>query len=283
MGFWLPYVTLELNAGREVILGLALERQAAKAVVVDAAGQVLVGAKELQSLIAPQNWADLAQDIQLERPKVVTKGQTRLIVERLGPSSLAFWLEALAGKENFWAAWLLTIVEGAGEDQRAIRHILAASGPWTTPRLPDLTNGQWLLTPLNAGLGSLLIFGDDELALETAALGARAGLLVTLATTRPAEDLKAPLSVGEFSWRGLDSWSLTAELLTEIGLKPGVFVLVTTRDNANFLPIIQAAPTGWLGLAGEAAVGEEESGLFPEAVTSAQKALGLLAAMLEKN
>jgi hypothetical protein len=263
-----------------------VERQVAKTAVVGPDGQFLAGPVVDGEL----DWAALVKDLRPGQARLISPvlatGGLQIGLEKLSPDALDFWKRALDSQENSWAAWLLTLTEDKGDQVQVVRHILAALGPWTTPRTPVAPPGQshqWSLTPLNAGLGALLTFGDDDLALETAALGARAGLLVTLITTRAAEDLRAAQSVGEFSCRNLTSWlELNAENLEEFGLKPGVFVLVTTQDNASFIAAIQAAPTGWFGLAGGAAVSSKESGLFPEALTPAQKALGLLAAMLEK-
>jgi hypothetical protein len=67
-----------------------------------------------------------------------------------------------------------------------------------------------------------------------------------------------------------------------MGLKPGVMVLVTTPSHQSFLDTVRGASIGWLGLAGEAAGDRPESGLFPEATSPAQRALGIVAAMLER-
>jgi hypothetical protein len=171
----------------------------------------------------------------------------------------------------------------AGDPPTVTRHVLSAEGPWTTPRLPAEPPGFWSLTPLNAALGSLLVFGDDELALEAAALGARAGLKVRLVTKRTKEDLMPVFSVGSFACSRIVDWAEVGSAnLANIGLKPGVFVLVTAKEHDSFMPAIEAAPPGWLGLAGAATDKNGESGLFPAAVTPSQKAMGLLAAMLKE-
>jgi hypothetical protein len=162
-----------------------------------------------------------------------------------------------------------------------VRHVLSAEGPFTKPRIPK--SDGWSLVPLNAGLGRLLVFGDDELALETAALGARVGLKVTLATVNPLDlDLRSAQSIGRFDLLDLPDWRLDPAKLPDMGLKPGVMVLVTTPRHQAFLEALQNGSVGWLGLAGEAATAQPESGLFPEAVSPAQRALGIIAAMLER-
>jgi hypothetical protein len=130
----------------------------------------------------------------------------------------------------------------------------------------------------------MFVFGDDELALETAALGARTGLKVTLGSVNPLElDIRAAHSIGDFDLMHFSEWSdLNASNLAQLGIKPGVMVLVTTPHHSTFLEALKKCQIGWLGLAGEAAISEQESGLFPKAVTPAQRALGLIAAMLER-
>ncbi|MDR2422176.1 MAG: hypothetical protein LBE01_02215 [Deltaproteobacteria bacterium] len=284
MKSWLPFLVTELREGRDAILAVWARDEVAKAAALDGAGRALAGEDPRNDPdVASLNWAEAAASLKPGEPLALESGRFWAVAEKLAPATLGFWEEALVGQEKAWAAWLLTMVERSEEKPKVVRHLLAAVGPWTTPRIPPEAFGQWSLLPLNAALGALLVFGDDDLALETAALGARAGLRVKLVTKRPVEDLKPALTVGKFAYRGLGDWSeVNPENLTAIGLKPGVFVLVTARDNGGFLPAVQAAPTGWLGLAGAAAEKSGESGLFPEAITPAQKALGILAAMLER-
>jgi hypothetical protein len=278
MNSWLPYLVEELEAGRPAILIISERGNLARAAVVNPQGQALAGDGSVGEGLA---WGKYLTNLGPGEALALPMEGDNLVLEIVTPASLSFWVKALSSQKQAWAAWLLTMSQTTGNGTTVHRHLLAAEGPWTTPRLPQETRGNWSLLPLNAGLGALLVFGDDDLALETAALGARVGLRVNLVTKRPEEQALAARSLGEFNWRGLAAWSeVTPEILPEIGLKPGVFVLVTTKDHQSFLPAIEAAPTGWLGLAGAAAV-KGESGLFPEAITPAQKALGILAAMLE--
>ncbi|MDR1870912.1 MAG: hypothetical protein LBS60_03120 [Deltaproteobacteria bacterium] len=274
MRSWPPYLVTELKEGREAVLALLAEGQVAKAAVVGQEGQVLAGEAALKDV----GLGEAIKDLEIGLPLVKELDQGLLVAEKIGANSLAFWEEVLAAQEEAWAAWLLTIPF----ETQVYRHVLAAKGPWTKPRLPLELIGQWSLLPLNPGLGQLLVFGDDELALETAALGARAGLRVNLITAKPREDLDPLKNVGQFTYTKVDSWAeVTATSLLAFGLAPGVLVLVTAPDNQTFLEEIKAAPCGWLGLAGAATENAVEPGLFPAAVTAAQKALGLIAAMLE--
>jgi hypothetical protein len=286
MKSWLPIAVKELQAGREIILVQETADKVARAGVLDDEGVLLAG--ERPDLAGP----DFLSGLKPQKPKYLNVENGFILADKLSPADADFWQEALTGQQAAWAAWLLTMVtvqdskipQDPKDPQVLVtRHILAALGPWTTPRIPEQTAGRWSLLPLNAALGCLLVFGSDDLAFETAALGARAGLKVNLVTAgKKASDIKPFKAIGDFSWQNFGAWSeIQEDNLSQIGLKPGVFVLITALENLSFLASVQKAPCGWLGLAGEAAPGRE-SGLFPEAVTPAQKALGLLAAMLEK-
>ncbi|MDR1084413.1 MAG: hypothetical protein LBP22_06025 [Deltaproteobacteria bacterium] len=277
MKSWLPYLVGELRAGREVVLVQTAMDNVALAGVTDNQGSWLAGNNPDQT-----DWADLLKDLTAGQPKSLTRDRTFILAELIAPAEIRFWERALHGQHKAWAAWLLTMVDRRESCLKVVRHILAAVGPWNTPRIPPESSDHWFLMPLNAGLGSLLIFGDDDIALETAALGARAGLKVNLVTVGRSEaDIKSAQAIGDFTCQSFGDWSEISESnLPKIGLKPGVFVLITTGSNQSFLGPVKEAPTGWLGLAGGAAEGSE-SGLFPEAVTAAQKAMGLLAEMLE--
>jgi hypothetical protein len=278
MKSWLPLAVEELKSGREVILIQSSRNNLAQAALAGRDGRPAAG-EDLGEIY----WPELAAGLAPGEPRSLTKDQTLLTAEILTPRDLPFWQEALQGQSQAWAAWLLTMVSRQQDTLAVVHHILAAEGPWTTPRLPPESGGQWFLLPLNAALGSLLIFGEDELALETAALGARAGLKVRLLTAGASDaELAKAQKIGRFDCRKFESWAgINETSLEELGLKPGVFVLVTCAGNQSFLPAVRRTPCGWLGLAGAAAEGHEP-GLFPEALTPSQKALGLLAAMLGK-
>jgi hypothetical protein len=169
----------------------------------------------------------------------------------------------------------------SGRELKVVRHILAAQGPWTTPVLPEDAS-EWSLMPLNAGLGRLIVFGDDDVALETAALGGRIGLKVTLVTIKARNsDAKSVQNVGAFKIESLDKWGdLSSEAFPDLGIKTGVFVLVTAKDNNTFLSDLEKIQLGWFGLAGDAAPPGTNLGIFPAAQSPAQKALGIITEML---
>jgi hypothetical protein len=280
MQSWLAFVVKELGEDREPILAMAERAHLAKAAVLDDRGRVLageLGSDELENAVSAQ-----AMTLKSGQAAVLDLDEAKVILERLGgPEALSFWREAAQGQEEAWAAWLLTITSRGEDGVKVVRHALSADGPFTRPRVPPLDG--WSLLPLNAGLGRLLVFGDDDLALETAALAARVGLKATLVTVKPLEmDLRSAQSIGRFELMDVADWNLGLPQLVEMGLKPGVMVLITTPRHQSFLEAVKGASVGWLGLAGEAAVNGSESGLFPEAPSAAQRALGIIAAMLER-
>ncbi|MDR2442354.1 MAG: hypothetical protein LBE31_02390 [Deltaproteobacteria bacterium] len=281
MNTWLPLVVKELSENREPILALAERSHVARAAVLDDRGLVLngeLGSDDVENAVSTQ-----AMTLKTGQASSMVIGDTRVITEKLGGQrALAFWREAALGQSESWAAWLLTITKPGEAGLSVVRHVLAANGPFTTPRLPK--EEDWSLLPLNAGLGRLFVFGDDEVALETAALGARVGLKVTMVTVHPLElDLRSAQTIGHFELLDLQSWSIAKEKLIEMGIKPGVLVLITTTSHSTFLPFIKESGAGWLGLAGQASESQpEQSGLFPKAVSPSQRALELIASMLER-
>ncbi|MDR1309711.1 MAG: hypothetical protein LBL95_07440 [Deltaproteobacteria bacterium] len=277
MSSWLSYLVQELSEGREPVLALAEKRNMARAAVLDERGRLL--ASDLGNDALERAVSGLATSLGSGQSSSLEVDGLNTVTEKVSKDAFSFWKEALRGRDEAWASWLLTMTSGSGEDITVRRHVLSASGPFTTPRLPD---GQaWSLLPLNAGLGRLFVFGDDELALETAALAARAGLKVTLASADSLEmDLRSAQQVGPFELRPLADWSeITGAGLADMGLRAGVVVLVTTPHHSGFLEDLRRHQIGWLGLAGEAADGDDP-GLFPNALTPAHKALGLVAAIL---
>jgi hypothetical protein len=167
--------------------------------------------------------------------------------------SNAFWRLALEGQDKAWAAWLLTIAQSYGTQLKVTRHVLSAHGQWTTPRLPSEAE-DWSFMSLNAGLGRLFVFGDDDLALESAALVGRVGLKVTLVTLKSkAQYAEAFQKVSTFNIVAFNRWKdLNHQKISALGFKTGVYVLVTAKDTSVILPEVEKLQVGWLGLAGAA-------------------------------
>gem|GEM_PF-2946787 len=278
MKAWLP--ALIENLDQAPVLALSVVRRMARAALISPEGEFLAG-----TLGSPPLSAQAAEEAVLLEPgdcRLLTRAG--LTLERLRPDEAVrrFWLSALDHQAGAWASWLLTMPSPEGP--RLTRHLLSAFGPWTTPRLPEPLQDQWSLLPLKPGLGRLFVLGDDALALEVAWLAARTGLTVTWLTTLDQEgpELDEVRSFSDFSLERLESWpALTAEKLQESGLREGVRLVVTTEESPAFLPDLQAVRPAYLALTGEAqAPGSGPAGLFPGALTTAQRALGLVAEML---
>lgn len=284
MKAWLPILVDELP--QNPVLALSTVRNLALAGVYDRKGKLLAGSLGTPSLAAAA----------AEEAKIMFPGDCRLITEtaRLTlecldpgePTTGQFWHTALQNHEGAWASWLLTMPAIEDGRLKLTRHLLSAFGPWTTPRLPEEFKDQWSLLPLKAGLGRLFIIGDDGLGLETAALAARTGLTVTWFTTveQSGEEFDDARRLADFDIRRLKSWCvLTDDFLAEQGIKQGVKVVVTTAENEGFIESIRQMKPAYLALSGEAEQPEKgRVGLFPQAVNTAQKALGLVAEMLAK-
>jgi hypothetical protein len=150
---------------------------------------------------------------------------------------------------------------------------LSANAPFTKLRLPAGEAALRSLLPLNAGLGRRLVFGDDELALETAALEARAGLKASLISVAPLDlGLQAVQLLGEFDLQTFADWSEVGPAARAAGRQAG---LLATPDSAAFLEALKLARlAGPGGRSGRAA---DRVRPFPQA--PAQRAL--VAAMLE--
>jgi hypothetical protein len=281
MRSWLPFLVGELDGGREPVLAQTLNGES-RASVIDPGGKVLAGGWRGSGMF--RGARKLIGELSPGKPIVAVSAEKKrfLLEKQAGASALSFWRLALDGQERAWAAWLLTMAKSSGKDLRVTRHVLSALGPWTTPRLPR-TGEDWSLLPLNAALGRLFVFGDDELALESAALGGRVGLKTTLVTLRAgAAEAGSFQGVGPFDVVPLASWpDLSPRKFASLGLRTGVFVLVTTKESAPILSNLGGTQLGWMGLAGEAAPPGSEPGLFPAALTPAQKAVGLITQMLE--
>ena len=283
MKAWLPILVNHLD--QAPVLVLSTVRNLARAAVYDRQGRLLAGGVGSPALAAQA----------AEEARLMTPGECRLLtppaqvtLECLEPDdkTVRFWTTAHQNQEGAWASWLLTMPRLDDGRLKLARHLLSAFGPWTTPRLPEEFLDQWSLLPLKAGLGRLFIFGDDLLALETAALAARTGLTVSWLTTadQSGPELEEARVIGEFELVTLAGWTeLTPDYLERIGVKDGVRLLVTTPENGSFLEALQGSRPAWLALSGEAeAEGGSCSGLFPKPLTTSQKALGLVAEMLRQ-
>jgi hypothetical protein len=281
MRSWLPFLVKELTAGKEPVLALTLNGES-RATVLDPEGKVLAGDYSGSGMFLGAK--KLIEEMSAGKPLVAVSAEKKrfLLEKQSGESSLSFWKLALEGQEKAWAAWLLTIVETNGKNLKVKRHVLSAKGPWTTPRLPHEAD-DWSLLPLNAGLGRLFVFGDDDLALESAALGGRIGLKVSLVTLKPkAQEAESFQKFGSFDVITFKNWKeLTPQKIQTLGLITGVYVLVTTKWTDVLLSELEKIQVGWLGMAGSAALPGSEPGLFPAAISPAQKAVGLITEMLE--
>ncbi|MCL2029754.1 MAG: hypothetical protein FWG97_04995 [Deltaproteobacteria bacterium] len=274
MKAWLPVLIENLERGP--VLALSVVRRMAKAAVFSPAGDLLAG-----TLGSPTISALAAEEAAFLKP-----GDCRLMapltLERLRPDDEAarrFWYSALDHQAGAWASWLLTMPSLEPGGLRLPRHLLSAFGPWTIPRLPESFQDQWSLLPLKPGLGRLFVLGDDALALEVTWLAARTGLAVTWLTTldQRGPELDEARSLSDFGLERLDSWpELTGEKLRELGLREDVRLVVTTEEHPAFLAALQEVRPAYLALAGEAG----PTPLFPQALTTTQKALGLVAEML---
>jgi hypothetical protein len=282
MKAWLP--TLVDTLEQTPILALSTFRNLARAAVFSRAGELLAGA-----LGSPELNAQAADEARLMAPgeiRFLTK-PAPLTLEALtqNDETRRFWATALENQDGAWASWLLTMPQIEPGGLKLTRHLLSAFGPWTSPRLPEEFKDQWSLLPLKAGLGRLFVLGDDDLALELAALAARTGLSVTWLTTAepPGPELAEARLLADFERAALPGgWlELTPGRLAELGVKNGVRVVVATAENENFLPRLTELKLAYLALSGEA---ESQSasipGLFKKPLTTTQKALGLVAEML---
>lgn len=274
---WLPVLVEKLSEAP--VLALSSSRNLAKGAVYDRKGQLLAG-----SLGSPALAAQAAEEARL-----MTPGECRLLaqhsqlsLECLAPDEGAarFWTTALENQKGAWASWLLTMPKLEEGGLKLSRHLLSAFGPWTNPRLPEDMKDHWSLLPLKSGLGRLFVLGDDALAMETAALAARTGLTVSWLTTesQPAEELAEALTLGDFDLRLINNWDeLNEDLFEEIGLKEGVRLVVTTALPAPARESLKALRPAYSFSAAEK---DGPAGLFPQALTTTQKALGLVAEML---
>ncbi|MDR1045748.1 MAG: hypothetical protein LBP33_11640 [Candidatus Adiutrix sp.] len=282
MKAWLPILIDNLD--ESPVLALSTTRNLARAAVYDRRGEILAGA-----LGSPGLASQAAEEARLMKP-----GECRLLtpaglltLECLAPEPdvISFWNTASQNQAGAWASWLLTMPRIENGALQLARHLLSAFGLWTTPRLPEEYRDQWSLLPLKAGLGRLFIFGDDLLALETAALAARTGLTVTWlsAVAQDSPELDEARLLGDFELRSLKDWasSLSPGRLADLGVKEGVRILVTTAEHRSFLDSLRESRPAYLALSGEAE-GDQPTGLFPKALTTSQKALGLVAEMLRQ-
>jgi len=281
MKSWLPALVESLDQGP--VLALSATRQIARAAVFSPKGEFLAG-----TLGAPSLAAQAAEEAAQLKP-----GDCRLLtpvgmsLERIrsdDENTRQFWHSALDHQAGAWASWLLTMPSLEPEGLKLARHLISAFGPWTTPRLPEPLLDQWSLLPLKAGLGRLFVLGDDALALEVTWLAARSGLSATWLSAQDQEgpELDEARMLADFGVERLPSWpDLTEERLSELGIREGVRLVITTAEHPAFLPALQAARPAYLALAGEAENPDSPpSGIFRRPLTTAQKALGLVAEML---
>ncbi|MDR2934999.1 MAG: hypothetical protein LBV70_03860 [Candidatus Adiutrix sp.] len=281
MKAWLAILADHLGKGP--VLALAAVRQLARAAVFSPEGRFLAG-----TLGSPALMAQAAEEAARLKPgDCLLLAPLGLSLERLRPDdegTKRFWLSARDHQAGAWSSWLLTMPTLTPGGLKLPRHLLSAFGPWTTPRLPEPLQDQWSLLPLKAGLGRLFVLGDDALALEVAWLAARTGLAVTWLTTmdQKGPELDEALLLAEFGLERLSAWpELTAGRLRGLGLRDGVRLVVTTAEHPAFMPELAAVQPAYLALAGEAEAGQGQSGLFARPLTTAQKALGLVAEMLK--
>lgn len=288
MKSWLPILLESLE--QSPVLVLATLRNLARAAVFDRHGQLLSG-----SLGSPGLMAEAAREAAQLAPgqAVMVKSTGQLTLECLRPDepTRRFWASAAENYEGAWGSWLLTMAKTSGGAGRMpgqtlpvqiTRHLLSAFGPWTTPRIPKECQEMWSLLPLKAGLGRLFVLGDDGLALEAAALAARVGLTVTWVTTggQDGATVAEASQLADFETKSLASWAdLTPELVAKLGLKYGVLVLITTPEHNSFSEAVKEAAPSAIIYSGEAGEGEA-GGLWPNPVTTTQKALGLIARLL---
>ncbi|MDL2260040.1 hypothetical protein LJB99_04130 [Deltaproteobacteria bacterium OttesenSCG-928-K17] len=277
MKSWLPTLVEKLPGSP--VLAMSASRNLAKGAVYDRQGKLLAG-----SLGSPVLAAQAAEEARLMAPGEcrLLAQQTQLSLECLAPDEAAarFWNTALENQQGAWASWLLTMPRLEEGGLKFTRHLLSAFGPWTTPRLPEEMKDHWSLLPLKSGLGRLFVLGDDALAMETAALGGRTGLTVTWLTTesQPADELEEALTLGDFDLRLINNWDeLTEDFFEEIGLKDGVRLVVTAPLPSRALENFAQIRPAYLSNPNQK---EAAAGLFPEALTTTQKALGLIAQML---
>lgn len=277
---WLPVLLEKFDEAP--ILALSAVKNLARAAIFDRNGNLLAG-----GLGSPGLLAQATEEAQLMKPGdcCLPLPPGLLTLECLLPDekSLRFWQSARENSAGAWASWLLTmplIEDGA---LRLSRHLLSAFGPWTTPRLPQEFRDQWSLLPLKPGLSRLFIFGDDALAREAAALGARTGLTVTWisAMDQSGPELEEALSWSDFELKMMAGWGqIDDQYLDSLGLATGVWVLVTTADPDVFSILASRKMAGLLR-SGEAEEDGDSSGIFTNPVTTAQKALGLITEMLK--
>lgn len=277
---WLPVLVDTL--AESPILALSTVRHLARAAVFDAEGELRAG-----GLGSPPLLSQAAEEARLMEPGEcrLLAGPVSLTLERVasGPKNARFWTTALRNQDGAWASWLLTMPRIEDGALKLARHLISAFGPWTTPRLPEEFKDQWSLVPLKAGLGRLYIFGDDALALETAALASRAGLTVTWLTAvdqSSGPELAEARAMGSFELITLANWGqATAEHLVSLGLTAEVQALVTT-PSPDVLQALEEIGPAYLAASGEAEAEGAAPGLFTRPVTTPQKALGLVAELL---
>ena len=282
MKVWLPVLLDKIS--ESPVLALSTNRHLALGAVYDRQGRLLAGGLE----------SDLLNSLASEEARNMAPGECRLLsskdqlcLECLDPRPEVrhFWASALDSQQGAWASWLLTMPVLDPGGLKLTRHILSAFGPWTAPRLPEEMKEHWSLLPLNAGLGRLFVLGDNPLALELAALAGRTGLTTTwLSTAKEQAEEKEARIIGDFDHYVITSWAdLSVEDLDQLGLKEGVRLVVTDDLAPELIDLLKSVSPAYLALAGPGSSAPPfsmSSGLFPQAATTTQMALGLIGEML---
>ena len=216
---WLATLVDELVNGKNPILALSPQKHLATAALYNHEGKLLAGSLGDQAahLCAEAESKNLAAN----QTSYFQDG--RLLLKELSADDLNFWQQAQISEKGAWASWLLSIPQ----DETLTHQLIAAFGPHSLPLLPtDCDN--WILTPLNSGLGRLFVLGDDAASVETAALAARAGLVVSLiCTNAPQLELEEALSWSDFEVLKIAAWeALGPDELESFGFSQGVRVIM---------------------------------------------------------
>lgn len=279
MKSWLPVLIDKLP--QAPVLALSSCRNLARAALYDRQGQLLAGS--LGSAVLTAQVGEESRNMQPGECRLLVQ-QDQIALECLtpGPDAVRFWHSALENQKGAWASWLLTMPVLEDGNLKMTQHILSAFGPWTTPRLPDVLRDYWSLLPLKPGLGRLFVLGDDDLALELAALAGRTGLTTTWLTTR--EDMGAELNeaatLGEFDYCRLTTWNdLNTGKFADLGLKEGVRLVVTAALSQEQREDLKSIPPAYIAFT-KASATAGSSPNFSKSATTTQKALELISAML---
>ncbi len=216
---WLATLVAELANGNKPILALSPQKHLATAALYNHEGELLAGSLGDQA----------AHLLAATESKNLTAGQTayfqdnKLLLKNLSTDDLSFWQQAQESEKGAWAAWLLSVPQNG----TLAHQLIAAFGPHSVPLLPQKAEG-WILTPLNSGLGRLFVLGNDATSVETAALAARAGLVVSLISTNPPQlELDEAFAWSDFEVIKITAWTdLGPDELETFGFSQGVRVIM---------------------------------------------------------